>query len=81
MLSSAKMLRETSLLITGLAEDQDWMTQYYEIPDEDEIPSCVPSRNLISRYLPLSLYIHGDGGRTAKLVPLAQHFTIVKLRS
>ena len=38
LLSSAKMFRETNPLITDLAEDQDWMTECYEIPDEDENP-------------------------------------------
>ena len=37
VLSSAKLLHETSPLITDLAEDQNWMSEYYKLPDEDDI--------------------------------------------
>ena len=38
LLSSAKMFRETNPLITDLAEDQNWISEYYKLPDEDENP-------------------------------------------
>ena len=35
MISSAQILEESNPVVTGIAEDEEWVSMFYELPDED----------------------------------------------